>query len=109
MLYSPDCFVYINLQRVTPRVPSTLAQELYVFGKLGLTEQFNVRMCSGDEDTPGVKNLVQTLALGKEILDDLRQFIKSYRDDVSQMDVVIHYTRSSDFTLIGFIHLVAST
>jgi hypothetical protein len=75
----------VYVQRVTPRATSTLAQELYVFGSNGLSNQFNVRMCAGADDLPGVAKLVRTLALGKEVLNDVQQFIKSYRDDVSDV------------------------
>jgi hypothetical protein len=42
-------------------------------------------MCAGADDLPGVAKLVRTLALGKEVLNDVQQFIKSYRDDVSDV------------------------
>ena len=68
---------------MTPRAASTLAQELYVFGSRGLSEQINVRLSRGEDDLPGLTQLVRSLMFRKEILQDLRQFIKAYRDDVS--------------------------
>lgn len=67
--------------RVTPRVPSTLSQELYVFGAAGLEHGFTVRQCSGDTDCRGIKRLAQTLLLGNQLLTDLEQYNKSHRDD----------------------------
>lgn len=72
-----------TLQRITPRASSTLAQELYVFGSRGLTQEFNVRHCVGADDLVPIGSLVRSLTLGKEILSDVKQFIKSFRDDVS--------------------------
>ncbi|KAJ8309534.1 hypothetical protein KUTeg_014408 [Tegillarca granosa] len=66
--------------RVTPRCPSTLPQELYVFHRSGLLKDFNVRpACS--KDIEGVQKLVQTVDLHENLLADLKQFYKARRDD----------------------------
>lgn len=58
-----------------------------MFGSHGLSNEFHVRMCVGADDLPGISTLVHTLALGKEVLNDVQQFIKSYRDDVSKFSI----------------------
>ncbi|KAK2147282.1 hypothetical protein LSH36_561g01009 [Paralvinella palmiformis] len=65
--------------RITPRVPSTLAQELYVFGRAGLLRGFKVRQaCSSDYQ--GVEKLVKSLELNDNLLNDLQQYNKARRD-----------------------------
>ncbi|XP_074649430.1 cilia- and flagella-associated protein 61-like [Tubulanus polymorphus] len=66
--------------RVTPRVPSVLSQELYVFNKSGLITTFGVRIAC-TSDMPAIEKLVGTLELQTNILDDLNQFNKARRDD----------------------------
>jgi len=72
------------IQRVTPRVPSTLSQELYVFGAAGLQQNFVVRPCRAN-DIPGVEQLVRSLALGAVLLADVQQYVRARRDDVSHV------------------------
>ncbi|CAH1791581.1 unnamed protein product [Owenia fusiformis] len=65
--------------RVTPRCPSTLAQELYVFHRSGLLKSFVVRpACKKDDDQ--VEKLVSTLDLHGNLLADLTQFNRARRD-----------------------------
>ncbi|XP_064621787.1 cilia- and flagella-associated protein 61-like isoform X2 [Lineus longissimus] len=65
--------------RVTPRTPSVLSQELYIFNKSGLIKNFDVRpACT--KDLAGVEKLVQTIELHENLLDDLKQFNKMRRD-----------------------------
>jgi len=78
------------VQHVTSRVPSTLSQELYVFGAAGLQQQFVVRPCVGSTDVTGVDQLVQSLSLGSVLLADVQQYIKAYRDKVR--DVILMST-----------------
>jgi len=73
------------LQHVTPRVASTLSQELYVFGAAGLQQQFVVRPCDGDADVAEVEQLVQSLLLGSVILADVQQYIRAHRDNVCHL------------------------
>jgi len=77
---------------VTARVPSTLSQDLYVFGAAGLQQKFKVRPCAGDTDLQAVTHLVRSLALGELLLDDVLQFVIAGRDDVSHSSV--NYTPS---------------
>jgi len=76
--------VVMVLQHVTLRVPSTLSQELYVFGAAGLQQQFLVRPCVAKTDMLGVEQLVYSLSLGDVLLADVRQYLNASRDDVSK-------------------------
>ncbi|XP_064599733.1 cilia- and flagella-associated protein 61-like [Liolophura sinensis] len=65
--------------RVTPRCPSTLPQELYVFNRYGLLKNFTVRRaCTADYE--GVEKLVKTIDLHENLLKDLQQFNRARRD-----------------------------
>jgi len=68
-------------------VPSTLSQELYVFGAAGLQQQFLVRPCVGSTDMPGIERLVHSLSLGDVLLADVLQYVSASRDDVS--DIIV--------------------
>lgn len=66
--------------RVSPRCPSTLSQELYVFSRPGLIRNFIVRSaCTNDYDA--VQHLVERLDMHENLLQDLRQFSRARRDD----------------------------
>ncbi|OWF50418.1 cilia- and flagella-associated protein 61-like isoform X2 [Mizuhopecten yessoensis] len=66
--------------RVTPRCPSTLSQELYVFHRSGLMKDFNVRpACT--KDTAGVEKLVKTVSLQDNLMADLKQYNQARRDE----------------------------
>jgi len=73
------------MQHMTPRVTSTLSQELYVFGAAGLQQRFIVRPCVGDTDVSAVEQLVQSLSLGTVLLTDVEQYVKAYRDNVGDV------------------------
>lgn len=76
----PEFPLLQRFMRVTPRCPSTLPQELYVFYKAGLLKDFKVRpACT--KDTAGVENLVRSIHLNENILKDLHQFNKARRDE----------------------------
>jgi len=70
------------MQHITPRVHSTLPQELYVYAAAGLHLRFNVRLCVGEADMPGIRQLVQSLSLGDVLLTDAQQYVNARRDDV---------------------------
>jgi len=70
------------MQHVTVRVPSTLSQELYVFGAAGLQQQFIVRPCDGATDMAEVEQLVHSLSLGDVLLADVQQYVRARRDNV---------------------------
>jgi len=73
---------------VTARVPSTLSQELYVFGAAGLQQKFIVRLCGGSTDLPGIVQLVHSLSLGDVLLADVQQYIRASRDSVSTYVII---------------------
>lgn len=69
------------MQRITPRVPSILAQELYVFHVSGLMRDFRVRAAQ-TSDRVGIKQLIQSLDLVETLLDDLTRYNSAHRDEV---------------------------
>jgi len=80
------CVVMVLMQHVTSRVPSTLTQELYVFGAAGLQQRFIVRPCVAEADVAGVNQLVHSLQLGDVVLDDVCQYVNARRDQVTDDD-----------------------
>ncbi|XP_076463469.1 cilia- and flagella-associated protein 61-like [Babylonia areolata] len=75
----PEFPLLQNFVRVTPRSPSTLPQELYVFHRTGLLKNFVVRpACTSDMEAVG--SLVQKIELQENIMQDLQQFNKARRD-----------------------------
>ena len=84
------------MQRITPRVPSTLSQELYVFGAAGLQEEFIVRLCVGKTDMAGIEQLVYSLSVGDVLLADVRQYVSAARDSVSSHIIVNIVTSSAN-------------
>jgi len=89
-------------QHVTPRVPSTLTQELYVFGAAGLQQWFVVRPCVASTDMAGVDQLVHSLHLGDVLLADVRQYVKARRDQVCH-DLTVVPSSFSAVTVEDFI------
>ncbi|XP_066282688.1 cilia- and flagella-associated protein 61-like isoform X1 [Branchiostoma lanceolatum] len=75
----PEFPLLQNFVRVTPRVPSILAEELYVFHRAGLLKDFVVRPATSD-DTPGVEGLVQSVEGREQLLKDLHQYNEARRD-----------------------------
>ncbi|XP_078590142.1 cilia- and flagella-associated protein 61-like isoform X1 [Branchiostoma floridae x Branchiostoma japonicum] len=75
----PEFPLLQNFVRVTPRVPSILAEELYVFHRAGLLKDFVVRPATS-EDTPGVEGLVQSVEGREQLLKDLQQYNEARRD-----------------------------
>ncbi|CAG2250100.1 Cilia- and flagella-associated protein 61 [Mytilus edulis] len=66
--------------RITPRSPSTLPQELYVFHRSGLLKDFHVRpVCS--KDLKGIEELVKTINFNENLIKDIQQFNKARRDE----------------------------
>ncbi|KAL4238233.1 Cilia and flagella associated protein 61 [Mactra antiquata] len=76
----PEFPLLQNFVRVTPRSPSTLPQELYVFHRNGLLKDFSVRLAT-PEDYSGVEKLTKTIDLHENLLKDLKQYNKAKRDD----------------------------
>ncbi|XP_077999640.1 cilia- and flagella-associated protein 61-like [Glandiceps talaboti] len=75
----PEFPMLQNFVRITPRCPSTLPQELYVFNRNGLIQNFEVRpVCKSD--IANVKSLIQTLQEQDCLLADLQQFNIARRD-----------------------------
>ncbi|XP_019642271.1 PREDICTED: cilia- and flagella-associated protein 61-like [Branchiostoma belcheri] len=75
----PEFPLLQNFVRVTPRVPSILAEELYVFHRAGLLKDFVVRPATS-EDTSGVEGLVQSVEGREQLLKDLQQYNEARRD-----------------------------
>ncbi|XP_033640473.1 cilia- and flagella-associated protein 61-like [Asterias rubens] len=75
----PEFPLLQSFVRVTPKCPSILAQELYVFNRCGLLQSFEVRpACTTDEQ--GVQDLIQHVDNKEGLMTDLRQFNKARRD-----------------------------
>ncbi|XP_076442739.1 cilia- and flagella-associated protein 61-like [Babylonia areolata] len=75
----PEFPLIQNFVRVTPRCPSTLPQELYIFHRSGILKNFAVRTaCS--KDYSSVEMLVKDIQLKNNLLQDLTQFNIARRD-----------------------------
>ncbi|CAG5133004.1 unnamed protein product, partial [Candidula unifasciata] len=75
----PEFPLIQNFVRVTPKCPSILPQELYVFHRSGLLKNFKVRTaCSSDYEH--VEKLVETINFKENLLADLQQFHRARRD-----------------------------
>ncbi|XP_012942608.1 cilia- and flagella-associated protein 61 [Aplysia californica] len=75
----PEFPLIQNFVRVTPKCPSVLPQELYVFHRSGLLKNLRVRpACTSDLEA--VEKLVTTIELKENILEDLKQFNAARRD-----------------------------
>ncbi|XP_059138560.1 cilia- and flagella-associated protein 61-like isoform X3 [Physella acuta] len=76
----PEFPLIQNFVRVTPKCPSILPQELYVFHRSGLLKNFKVRQAvSGDYEA--VEKLVATIDGKEKIMADLKQFNTARRDN----------------------------
>ncbi|XP_038072321.1 cilia- and flagella-associated protein 61-like [Patiria miniata] len=75
----PEFPLLQSFVRVTPKCPSILPQELYVFNRSGLLQSFQVRpACTSDEQ--GVEELTQHIDNKDGLMADLRQYNKARRD-----------------------------
>lgn len=75
----PEFPLIQNFVRVTPKCPSILPNELYVFHRSGLLKSFRVRpACTSDLEA--VEKLVATVDLKEGIIEDLKQFNRARRD-----------------------------
>ncbi|GFR98697.1 cilia- and flagella-associated protein 61-like [Elysia marginata] len=75
----PEFPLIQNFVRVTPKCPSILPHELYVFHRSGLLKNFRVRRAC-TSDLAAVEKLVATVDMKEGILEDLKQFNKARRD-----------------------------
>ncbi|XP_052270971.1 cilia- and flagella-associated protein 61-like [Dreissena polymorpha] len=76
----PEFPLIQNFVRVTPRCPSTLSQELYVFNRNGLLKDFCVRPAEV-RDLAGVEKLTSSITMHENLIKDFNQYIKAKRDD----------------------------
>ncbi|XP_070577295.1 cilia- and flagella-associated protein 61-like isoform X2 [Ptychodera flava] len=75
----PEFPLLQNFVRVTPRCPSTLPQELYVFNRSGLMQNFMVSpVCKSD--VPEIEKLVSSLEQKEHLMADLQQYNLARRD-----------------------------
>ncbi|XP_054840363.1 cilia- and flagella-associated protein 61 [Eublepharis macularius] len=75
----PEFYLIQNFVRVIPFSSCTLDQELYVFYRSGLLKSFLVR-AARSSDILAVEELIKTLDLNRNILDDLNNYISARRD-----------------------------
>ncbi|KAH9523040.1 Cilia- and flagella-associated protein 61 [Bulinus truncatus] len=75
----PEFPLIQNFVRVTPKCPSILPQELYVFHRSGLLKNFKVRKAV-QADFENVKKLIETIDFKQNILKDLQQYLNARRD-----------------------------
>ncbi|KAM7327194.1 hypothetical protein ACRRTK_013561 [Alexandromys fortis] len=76
---TPEFVLIQNFVKVVPFNNCTLEHDLYVFHRAGLLRSIKIRLASF-VDTTGVENLVSTLVLSRQILDDFSQYIEACRD-----------------------------
>ncbi|XP_032104012.1 cilia- and flagella-associated protein 61 isoform X2 [Sapajus apella] len=76
---TPEFILIQNFVKVVPFNTCTVEQDLYVFHRAGLLKSINIRFATL-LDTPGVENLVSTLMLDKNILEDLAHYNKAHKD-----------------------------
>ncbi|XP_071962157.1 cilia- and flagella-associated protein 61-like [Antedon mediterranea] len=76
----PEFPLLQSFVRATPKCPSTLPQELYIFNRSGILQSFNVRpICVTDRNN--VETLVENIENKEAILADFDQFNRARRDD----------------------------
>ncbi|XP_041911065.1 cilia- and flagella-associated protein 61 [Arvicola amphibius] len=76
---TPEFVLIQNFVKVVPFNNCTLEHDLYVFHRAGLLRSIKIRLASF-VDTVGVENLVSTLVLSRQILDDFTQYNEACRD-----------------------------
>ncbi|XP_026644285.1 cilia- and flagella-associated protein 61 [Microtus ochrogaster] len=76
---TPEFVLIQNFVKVVPFNNCTLEHDLYVFHRAGLLRSIKIRLATF-VDTAGVENLVSTLVLSRQILDDFSQYIEACRD-----------------------------
>ncbi|KAK6999486.1 cilia- and flagella-associated protein 61 [Biomphalaria glabrata] len=75
----PEFPLIQNFVRVTPKGPSILPQELYVFHRSGLLKNFKVRKAV-KADFENIEKLVDTITHKTNILRDLQVYLTARRD-----------------------------
>ncbi|XP_025103771.1 cilia- and flagella-associated protein 61-like isoform X2 [Pomacea canaliculata] len=75
----PELPLIQNFVRVTPRCPSILPHELYIFHRAGLLKNFSVKPARS-EDYSSVETLVKNIQLNENLLADLTQYNIAGRD-----------------------------
>lgn len=76
----PEFPLLQSFVRVTPRCPSILSQELYVFHRNGLLKDFSVRFAEPTDYT-SVEKLTKNIELHENLLKDLVQYNMAKRDN----------------------------
>ncbi|XP_072167121.1 cilia- and flagella-associated protein 61-like [Diadema setosum] len=76
----PEFPLLQNFVRVTPKVPSVLPQELYLFNRAGLLQSFTVRPAR-TADVPAIQTLAENIYNKEVLLADLDKFNKARRDE----------------------------
>lgn len=82
-MFIKSSFAHFHVQRVTPKCPSILPQELYLFSKAGLLESFTVRpACSSDKEE--ILKVVENIQNKELLIKDLETYLQAKRDPVSK-------------------------
>ncbi|CAL1527529.1 unnamed protein product, partial [Lymnaea stagnalis] len=76
----PEFPLIQSFVRVTPKIPSILPQELYVFHRSGLLKNFKVRPAF-PKDFEAIEKLVSTIELNEHIISDMKQYYIAKRDN----------------------------
>ncbi|PIK43371.1 putative cilia- and flagella-associated protein 61 [Apostichopus japonicus] len=75
----PEFPLLQSFVRVTPKCPSILPQELYLFSKAGLLESFTVRpACSSDKEE--ILKVVENIQNKELLIKDLETYLQAKRD-----------------------------
>lgn len=100
----PEFPLLQNFVRVTPRCPSTLPQELYVFHRCGLLKDFTVCLAQ-KSDYDGVEKLTKSIDLHENLLKDLAQYNKARRDDDGTQIQAFVATSQSQIVAVAIIRI----
>lgn len=85
----PEFPLLQHFVRVTPRLTSVLAQELYIFHKSGLVKDFSVKYIA-EPNLDDIEILISNIHRHEYILKDIKQYIEAERDrDGTELQVFI--------------------
>uniref|UniRef100_A0A4X2K6V2 Cilia- and flagella-associated protein 61 N-terminal domain-containing protein n=1 Tax=Vombatus ursinus TaxID=29139 RepID=A0A4X2K6V2_VOMUR len=76
---TPEFILIQNFIRIVPFNTSILDNDLYVFHRAGLLKSINIRLATTN-DVPNVKNLIRTLNLNQNIMEDFAKYNMARRD-----------------------------